>query len=134
MADGSQKKITAVAVGEYVLSADEVTGAHTVSMVTKTFEHVGSYETLLVNDIVVTPEHKFKVVRDGNELWLPASDILVGDSLIARDGNIPVTSVAPNQSLSAVYNLTTVPSHTYYADGVLVHNIKADGGGFNPDP
>jgi hypothetical protein len=128
MADGTQKNIVDVKFGDRVLSADEVTGQLNVSTVTKVWKHTGEYKTLRINDIVVTPEHRFKVQRNGVESWLHARDIHVGDSLITTQGIISVTSVSANEPLSQVYNLTTVPSHTYFAGGVLVHNIK-DGGG-----
>jgi intein/homing endonuclease len=110
------------------LSADEVTGQLNVSTVTKVWKHTGEYKTLRINDIVVTPEHRFKVQRNGVESWLHARDIHVGDSLITTQGIISVTSVTANEPLSQVYNLTTVPSHTYFAGGVLVHNVKNNNG------
>lgn len=128
MADGSEKKIVDVKIGEYVLSADEFTGERTVSRVARTWEHVGSYPTLLINDIEVTSLHKFKVARSGEELWIAAKEIRIGDALVGVNQNIEVTSSVPHGALNAVYNLTTVPSHTYFAGGVLVHNVK-DGGG-----
>jgi hypothetical protein len=129
MADGSEKKIADVRVGDVVMSADEVTGEPTLSTVTKTFEHRGAYATILVNGITVTPDHKFMILRDESKSWLPAGKILVGDSLITQDGTTLVTSVTQNEIQEVVYNLTTVPSHTYFAGGVLVHNVKDDGGG-----
>lgn len=129
MADGSEKKIVDVKLGDVVLSADEITGRSTVSVVTRTWEHIGSYPTINVNGITVTPVHNFKVVRDGVETWLSAGEIRVGDSLIGINGVVPVTSVSQSGAEHAVYNLTTLPSHTYYAGGVLVHNVKDGGGG-----
>jgi hypothetical protein len=128
MADGTQKNIVDVKFGDRVLSADEVTGQLNVSTVTKVWKHTGEYKTLRINDIVVTPEHRFKVQRNGVESWLHARDIHVGDSLITTQGIISVTSVSANEPLSQVYNLTTVPSHTYFAGGVLVHNVKNNNG------
>lgn len=131
MADGSEKPISKVIIGDRVLSADQETGQLNVSAVTKLWHHTGEYATLRINDTVVTPVHKFKIIRDGVEYWAPASEVRKGDFLVGQNGSVPVDSVSENGSLGAVYNLTTIPSHTYFADGVLVHNVKDDGSGVN---
>lgn len=129
MADGTQKPIAEVAIGDWVVSEDPSTGERGTSIVTAHLIHDGDYEMLLINDhLVVTPEHEIKIGRYGVEVWVTAGDIKVGDVLLALDGSeTPVTSITAGPTLPRVYNLTTVPHHTYFAGGVLVHNIKGDG-------
>lgn len=132
MADGSSKPISQVRVGDHVLSADENSGQQNISTVTKVWKHTGEYKTMRINEIIATPEHRMKVMRDGVYTWLPVRDVRVGDLLVGTQSNVPVTEVSSDTPLEVVYNLTTVPSHTYYAGGVLVHNAKDGGGGDTP--
>ena len=127
MADGTEKPIRDIRTGDLVLGADPATGALVVNKVMATLIHAGrTYTTLRINgSLTVTPEHEIKIVRDGASFWTDAGSILAGDALIDRDGAlIPVTSVEEGPALPAVYNLTTFPSHTYYAGGIVVHNVK----------
>lgn len=133
MADGTAKSIAKIEIGDRVRSADPITGEAGESTVTATLVHDnGSYPTLVINDsLVVTHEHEMKVTRGGVTLWRTAGSIEAGDSLIGPDGHpIVVESIVPGETLGTVYNLTTVPQHTYYADGVLVHNAKYRDNGF----
>ncbi len=126
MADGTRKPIAEVAVGDMVLGADEQTGAQVPNEVTKTLVHEGSYKTLVINNtLVVTPEHRISVSRNGVRSWMDAGEIEMGDVLLSADGGpMLVYSITPGKTLPTVYNLTTYPSHTYYAGGVWVHNVK----------
>jgi len=125
MADGSPKPIEEIRVGDKVFGADE-SGARVANTVTTLFVHEGPYALLRINDVLlVTPEHLVKTSSG----WIPAGELVVGETLYAPDGAlVPVTSITSGPIESVVYNLETVPSHTYYAGGVLVHNLKDDGG------
>jgi prepilin-type N-terminal cleavage/methylation domain-containing protein len=59
-----------------------------------------------------------------NRGWLSAGDIRVGDTLTGVAGAVKVLSIERSPVPSYVYNFTTFPNHTYFAGGVLVHNIK----------
>ncbi len=120
MADGSAKAIRDVHVGDSVLG-ENTDGSRVANTVTWVFVHNGSYKVLRVNgSLLVTPVHLMKTLRG----WVAAGDLVVGDILVGAEGVVPVLSVEESGTLPTVYNLTTVPSHTYFAGGILVHNVK----------
>jgi|GEM_PF-3097966 len=120
LADGTALPIEQLMAGDLVLGEE-----HTVNTVTRVFVHEGSYPMLAVNGIVVTPSHLMKTERG----WIAAGSLMIGDQLFDPAGTpVPVVSIERADTAAVVYNLETVPSHTYYADGVLVHNAK------NTDP
>ena len=111
-----------------MLGTDPNTGEEVVDTVTAQLIHESkTYDTLIINGtLTVTPEHEVRIIRNGYTFWTSAAYVVVGDSLIGEDGSpVPVTSTAKGPSLPVVYNLTTYPSHTYFAGGVVVHNAKS---------
>jgi intein/homing endonuclease len=56
--------------------------------------------------------------------------LAIGDVLYDTDGNlIPVISIETNREPRTVYKLTlSDTSHTYFANNILTHNIKFEGG------
>jgi hypothetical protein len=125
MADGSEKPIQDIVVGDKVLGENELTGEREINTVTTHFVHEGSFPMLVVNGTLhVTAEHRIKIERDSTISWIGAGELLVGDVLVGTEDAVPVVSIEPGEVLHRVYNLTTFPSHTYFAGGVLVHNIK----------
>lgn len=130
LADGGSRVIQDIRIGDYVLGEDIETGERVKNLVVNHIVHEGSFPTLIINgSITVTGEHEIKILRDGEGVWVPARSIKVGDELFGETGMVMVESVTEGEVLSKVYNLTTVPSHTYFAGGVLVHNVKGGGGG-----
>lgn len=127
MADGSQKAIKDIRLGDVVMSMDEL-GRLRPSVVTDIFDHgpedseLGYYETWKINgSLNILPEHMIRT----HEGWVPVADIQVGDTLFGSDGNEKrVESIEPGPTLPQVFNLTTYPAHTYFADDVLIHNFK----------
>jgi hypothetical protein len=84
-------------------------------------------ETIIVNDglLEATPSHSQLIQRDGVWRFIRLGDILVGDKLCNIDREIvEVTSVTINTEPRNIYPLTLSPSHTYFANGILTHNIK----------
>lgn len=122
MGDGSSQAIETVEAGDTILtrispfSTDLVEGTVTRTMKTE----VGEY--LLVNDTLgVTEEH----VLFFNGQWQLAADLEVGDTLVNRDGeNVPVESIRTVHREGMVYNFEVENFHTYFADGIYVHNDK----------
>jgi prepilin-type N-terminal cleavage/methylation domain-containing protein len=120
MADGTTKRISEIRIGDSVLGED-AEGRRVANTVVWTFMHNGSYEMLRVNgSLLVTPVHLMSTYRG----WVAAGDLRVGDLLVGPNGPVPVLSIESSSSLPTVYNLTTLPTHTYFADGILVHNEK----------
>jgi intein/homing endonuclease len=79
--------------------------------------------------ITTTPEHRFYVAGR----WVHAEELRLGDRLpraaAADPGQAPsfeetVTQLELLRGGVTVYNLEVPGVHDYFADGVLVHNLK----------
>jgi len=119
LADGSDKNIEEVEVGDFVLGYNEGLGINQPSKVLQTFVHQNQ-DYLLINDFLkVTDKHPIFI----NEKWVEAGSAKVGDRL--KDylgGDIFVRNIVSLSKDSLVYNLEVENTHTYYAEGILVHN------------
>ena len=125
MADGSFKNIEDVVVGDLVKTFDEenkvITSAKVTSLYHHTLDEMKDYY-LIINDLLrVTTDHMIYV----NGEWKSAGDIQIGDTLQDIYGNeIIVESIEKVYEKIATYNFDVETYHTFYADGILVHNEK----------
>ena len=139
MSDGSTKNIEDILVNDLVLTYDPETSLRGIGSVT-------SIESPIKNDIIefvlsngtiinATTEHPFWVINKGWSSYSPERTILDhqmkvskienGDVLMDVDGNyVTLLSMNDNNTeFKKVYNiLMSEGNHTYYADGILVHN------------
>jgi RHS repeat-associated protein len=136
MADGTQKAIDEIRVGERVLALDEKTAKLFPAPVTEVFVHPAWRDqsaTILVNGrLRATDNHPFFV----NGQWRRADELQPGDLLRvltpapADPGPHRTTvaetvqTLAPLAGADTVYNLEVGGYHTYFAEGLLVHNRK----------
>ncbi|MFA4814849.1 MAG: polymorphic toxin-type HINT domain-containing protein [Candidatus Gracilibacteria bacterium] len=122
MADGSSKSIEEIQTGDLVLTRSSAWNPLLVPVkVLNTIEHtVGEY--LLVNgNLGVTEEH---VIFFNGKFQL-AGDLKVGDFLLNSEGEeVPVESIVHVRDSVKVYNFETEDKHTYFANGIYVHNDK----------
>ncbi|MFI9387758.1 polymorphic toxin-type HINT domain-containing protein [Kutzneria sp. NPDC052558] len=134
MADGSQKPISDVHVGDQVLATDPTTGQSADKPVTDVI--VGQGLKHLVDVTVVDPDggqgsvtatsnHPFWV--DSQKTWINAGNLKTGERLRTDDGHsVTVTGLHTHDETTQVYNLTVDGTHTYYVGTgdaqVLVHN------------
>ncbi|WP_187775461.1 Hint domain-containing protein [Flavobacterium johnsoniae] len=84
-------------------------------------------KTIVINNGLLesTPSHSQLIQRDGIWKFIPLGDVIVGDNLYSIDKEIiPITSVFINSEKRKIYPLTLSPSHIYFANGILTHNIK----------
>jgi len=127
MTDGSTKAIMDVKVGDMVASYDEDTKTVVASEVTKLLIHDPEIYWIINGRIKVTPNHSFYI--DGK--WKHIGQAEVGDAMLKVDGTPePITKIELITTKEPIYNLEVKDTHTYYAEGVLVHNaIK----GYTPD-
>lgn len=134
IADGSEKPIKDVKLGDVVMAANPVTGVQGPRKVVDLIRHSGPHTLVNIRladgmTIEATSQHPFWV--QSRQTWIDAIDLEPGDVLVGADGdkNLVFATLASEQNLTA-YNLTVEGLHTYFAgtDPVLVHN---DGG---PDP
>ncbi len=123
MADGKTKDIGEVRVGDKVLTRSDKSKELVVDEVTATHE-VREMGYLVINsDLKVTPNHIIFV----NGSWKRAGDVQMGDLLVDTNGKeIAVARIDLVREDVKVYNLTTKTNHTYFADGIFVHNQKGD--------
>lgn len=122
MADGTLKNIEDIKIGEYVLTRSSQTDSKLVkAKVLKIYvADEGGY--LIINgDLKVTANHIMWV----NNTWKEAGSIQVGDTLVNNQGKqVVVSSVEWQRGKVSVYNLEIENYHTYFANGVWVHNDK----------
>jgi len=78
----------------------------------------------------VTPEHPFYV---GNHTFRTLESLHVGDRIFAFDGQgltpQPILRLEHIRTRARVYNLQTNRPHTFFANGIAVHNKGGGGGG-----
>lgn len=92
-------------------------------------KQIGSYLVdgyLVVNGkLRLTLNHQLFV----NGTWKRAGEIEIGDTLVAQNGNTEkVVSLGFIEEWGLVYNIELEDYHTYFADGVYVHNEEKGGG------
>ena len=122
MADGHTKSVAEIGVGDQVLSYDFASGQQVVHEVTDVFNYsVDAF--LIINDLEVTREHPFAI---GEDEWIMAGELKIGDRILGSNGWTTVTSIATVEQPVEVYNFTVDGTHNYYvSDGThtyLAHN------------
>ncbi len=129
MADGTNKAIAEVQVGDVVMATDPETGEHGPRRVTDTIVGDGIKDLVDIEvdgDIITaTDRHPFWVNDEGR--WVDAEDLKTGDVLLLADGDtVAIDAVRERTEVRRVHNLTVDGIHTYYVvagdDPVLVHN------------
>lgn len=117
-----QRSIESIRVGDLVLARDSM-GRVVSRPVTRTYRSlVRSY--LRVNgSLQVTADHPF--LASGQ--WLKSSELVVGTRLkLLNGGSIDVVSVEEIRRGARVFNIEVGEDHTFYANGILVHNKNPD--------
>jgi intein/homing endonuclease len=112
-------------VGDRVFGLSD-DGEAVVNEVVETHRTLAVEYFVINGEISVTGTHPFLVGSD----WIEAQDIRVGDILAGPDGAaVPVNSVESVDYGVRVYNISVSGNHTFFANGILVHNK----GGPNPE-
>lgn len=137
MSDGTEKAIETVQTGEQVLAHDGTKQVTTTILafiqpppkrVYKLTFSNGQTLTLTNSHPVMTTEGwkslSPKDARQENP-GLITTTLLLGDKVHTADGVTTLTSILPLQGTRQVYNITVGDTHTFYANGVLVHNKTA---------
>ena len=125
-----KKRLKDVCVGDYVLSHDVETNTKCLSKVLNKWDK-GARATYKITttsgkSIKCTAEHKIYTQHG----WVTAEDILIGGSeysvLVTTETGWylePVKSVKYS-GVQKVYDIETANTHTFYANGILVHNCQ----------
>jgi hypothetical protein len=135
MADGSQKDIENIKVGDKVKALDnqedEVAYVHDIPEAQR--------QLWTINDrITATDSHAF-LTEDGwksnnpelsnigyKDYNIEIGKLMVGDKLITDDGVEEIKKLDNTEDFLKVYNFTTSSTHTYLVDGVVSHNKMPD--------
>lgn len=125
MADGSEKSIESIKVGDKILTRLSDTSSRLVKTSVSAIHSTAASDYLIINkNLKVTGNHLLFI----NNIWRTADTIQLGDELIDSSGNqIKVTFIEYLSGKNQVYNLTTDKYHTYFADNIYVHNQKGGG-------
>ncbi len=122
MINGEKKNIEDIKAGDRILTRkseeDETLVEATVSKV-----HAARTDGYLIlnGTLRVTPNH---IMRVDNE-WKEAGSVQTGDIMESFEGKkVSVYSVEWQRGIKEVYNLEIETYHTYFADGLWVHNNK----------
>jgi len=120
-ADGP-RALEDVQVGDMVLGVDD-NGKHVLNEVIKTIRSVAVDYYVINGEIEVTGTHPFFV----DQRWVLAEELCVGDVLEGRDGTpLLIRSLTKVDRGVRTFNLTVSGNHTFFADGVLVHNKEGN--------
>jgi len=94
-------------------------GSKKPSVVTRTYV-VEAFSYLVINgNLRVTSTHPFYV----NGSWVQAGDIRTGQSLLNKSGaRVQVVTIEQVNRGVRVYNIEVEGTHTFFVNGVLVHN------------
>lgn len=125
MADGSEKPIAAIVVGDSVMAFDG-NGDLEPRPVTRTFVHDDvETEPFIIGDgrtFAASSGHRVLSAGGG---FKSLSQLDPGESVLAADGRpVRLARAAGGSSRARVYNLTVDTHHTYVAAGIRVHNTK----------
>ncbi|SER77570.1 RHS repeat-associated core domain-containing protein [Streptomyces sp. yr375] len=145
MADGSQKSIEDIDIGDRVIATDPETGKTEVQTVTAEIKGKGTKHLVKVTidtDGDKGPKTASVTATDGHPFWVPelrewidATDLKPGERLRTSTGPlVQITAIQRWTQQSTVHNLTVSDLHTYYVlagdTPVLVHNIGGKKGGY----
>ncbi|MFH1235693.1 MAG: Ig-like domain-containing protein [Parcubacteria group bacterium] len=125
MSDGTAIPISEVRIGDEVLTYTSLGDMTLVpARVMNTLEHNVDEYLVINGSLTVTPEHIIWL----NDRWQPIGNARVGDRVVNAQGTtVQITSITRRHDLLTVYNLHVEGPHTFFANGVYVHNEKGGG-------
>ncbi|MCA9726438.1 MAG: Hint domain-containing protein [Candidatus Eisenbacteria bacterium] len=104
-------------VGDEVL-VSSLGGTATTGMVRRTYCTLASGYYLINGELGTTSSHPFRV---GGK-WVPAEALRTGQQVVGRAGVTTIESIEWVPRGARVYNIEVDEAHTFYVDGLLVHN------------
>jgi len=128
MADGEERCIEDVRVGDLVLTYDFANRINMVARVTETFRHEASliyHYYVINNELKVTGNHPLYTHAG----WRKVETLELGEEIVTLTGSSVIFSIERIFESVETYNLHVEhPDHNYYANGYLAHNKTAEGG------
>jgi Hint domain-containing protein len=140
MADGSEKPIETIQVGETVLAWNEETKQTFSTKVVAALHHEEKMQTLFDIELedgrkfTVNNDHPMYVVEDGAFVFTDelAARFAKSEPVTFQDSHnqpVKIVSLQMRKQVCKMYNLHVEGQgkngHTYYANGILVHNAGA---------
>lgn len=144
MSDGSERRIEEVAIGDEVLTYNELTEEQEPGEVAgiEFPTHASYFEVITDNGTLqVTAEHPLAVLHNGDQTWAAVKPfeaqqahpylrsprlLQVGNMLLKQNGRAQVKEIREIEGEIQTYNLWSVTkTMTYYVNGFLVHNKGA---------
>jgi len=125
MANGSKVAVQNLKVGDQLLGYNPATGQYTISTITS-IKIVDATTMLVINTGTGTPlrvdasptEILWTRLPDGTALWLPVTQLKVGDDLWTPNGWVPVLSIASvTGGHHVMYDITA--TDPYFANDYL---------------
>lgn len=121
MEDGKEKNIEEIKPGDVILTKESEDSKS--SLLPAIVQHLSSYfvqDYLLINNnLKITPEHKVFL----NGKWQEAIKVRKGDFLLDKNGkNIEIQTIEIKHEPTKVYNIIVGDYHTFFANGIFVHN------------
>ena len=131
MVDGARKPISKIKEGDWVVSFDPITKEIVPGKVTNTWYQVTN-DVLNVQvegkqDLLVASKQRFFTA---NGEFKAAPD---AESVLSEDGKARKISASKAKGKTKIYDITVDRTHSFYADGLMVHN-GGGGGGSRPPP
>ena len=133
MADGTEKMIAAVKIGDIVKSEKGESTVQSIQI------HEGEYTVYSINGSkpFVTAEHPFKTIDGWKAIdpittlekhQISSTTLDLNDIVYKLQGKEIIESIKEGKvKYPKVYNLSLDNEHVYYANGYLVHNEKGSG-------
>ena len=131
--NGGYKDIDKIKIGDMVLTYNEGTKNKEYHKVTKLYAYNPDdineeLYTLTFDDkttLQVSSTHRFYIVRNEQNYWLPTNEIKKGDKVIYSNNKYhKIIDIKHEKLTKTVYNFSVENTHNYYvgAQEILVHN------------
>ena len=136
--NGNDVNIETLKVGDELLTCDIenlglTTSVHSINEVERKSSTIYKFvpkkveHTIILNNglLEATPCHNHLIQRDGEWKYVKFQEIEIGDKMYGINKEIiEVTSIDYNIEDRWIYKITLEDTHTYFANGILTHNLK----------
>ncbi len=124
LSDNQSTPIESIREGDFVESYNMASQARECRRVERIFHHVADHLLILTigeKTLRATDNHPFYLPAVNR--WVEAQSLQKGDELQTLDGDtVRVDEIRGEDGKFPVFNFEVESTHTYYAEGVLVHN------------
>ena len=127
------KNIEDISIGDKVLSYNTKTGQNEYKEVINKYIHRSTTDDLYTltidnQELDVTSNHRFYIIRNNSATWIAAKDLVVGDKVMYSDSTHHlITNITYAAKNDTYYNFEVADNHNYYVTNneILVHNYKS---------